>query len=92
MPAGSMAPMIDISVKINGREVRPSDMRTDLERALMDNTIRVMQDAARYRCPAHRRTALRITANGLSLSQLDFSVDGCCRILEGVLEETLEQL
>ena len=84
--------MIDIFVRINGREVRPSDMRTDLERALMDNTIRVMRDAARYRCPAHLRTALRITANGLSLAQLVFSVDGCCRILEGVLEETLEQL
>jgi len=82
--------MIDISVKINGREVRPSDLRTEVEKALMDNAIKVMQEAARFRCPAHRQTALRITATGLSLTQLEFSVDGCCRILKGVLEESLE--
>ena len=82
--------MIDISVKVNGREVRHSDLRTEVEKALMDNTIKVMQEAARFRCPAHRQTALRITATGVSLTQLAFSVDGCCRILKGVLEESLE--
>ena len=82
--------MIDISVKVNGREVRHSDLRTEVEKALMDNTIKVMQEAARFRCPAHRQAALRITATGLSLTQLAFSVDGCCRILKGVLEESLE--
>ena len=82
--------MIDISVKVNGREVRHSDLRTEVEKALMDNTIKVMQEAARFRCPAHRQTALRITATGVSLTQLAFSVDGCCRILKGVLEKSLE--
>jgi len=82
--------MIDISVKIDGCEVRASDLRTALDKALMENALRAMREAARFRCPAHRRGALKITATGRSLAQLEFSVDGCCRILEGVLEETLE--
>ena len=81
--------MTRVSVKVNGHEVRPSDLITKVEKALMDNAIKVMQEAARFRCPVHRQSALRITATGLSLTQLDFSVDGCCRILKDVLEESL---
>ena len=82
--------MIDISVRINGREVRPSDLRGDVEKALMDNAIDIMRELARFKCPAHRQTAVKIAASGPSLVQLEFSVDGCCRILESVLRETLQ--
>ena len=87
-----MTAMIDISVRLNGRDVRPGDLRTDRERALMDNALSVMREAARFRCPAHRQTAVRIAANGASLVQLEFFVDGCCRILEGVLQESLKTI
>ena len=80
----------DLSVTVNGREIRRSDVKTEIEKALMENAIHAMREAARFRCPAHHQSALRIAATGPSLAQLYFSVDGCCRILESVLEETLK--
>ena len=70
--------MVEIKFKVNGREVRPNDMKSVLEKAMFQNVRdQIAARVGRVTCPEHGKTP-QITAEGRDLSSLKFTVQGCC--------------
>ena len=70
--------MAEIKFKVGGREVRPNDMKSVLEKAILQNVRdQIASRVGRVTCPEHGKTP-QITAEGRDLSSLKFTVQGCC--------------
>lgn len=70
--------MIEISFEINGRQVNPQKIGSELEKAIykqIEESIKKRVGTAR--CPEHG-TAPKIICKGRSLDSLSFKVSGCC--------------
>ena len=72
---------MDIKITLNGREVRPGDLKSAMEKAALE-TIKdgVQKRLSGVRCPEHHK-APRVTASGSSLERLSWKIDGCCEKL-----------
>ena len=69
---------MDIKITLSGREVRPGDLKSAMEKAALE-TIKdgVQKGLSSVRCPEHHK-APRVTASGSSLDRLSWKIDGCC--------------
>ena len=76
--------MIDIQFEVNGKKVRPSQIKNELERALLDG---VRNEVARKLRGVHDpETGERpkVTVKGRSLDDLSFEVSGPETLIEEV--------
>lgn len=70
--------MIDIKFKVGGREVRPTDMKSVLEKAIFQNVRdQITARVGKVSCREHGKVP-QITAEGRDLSSLKFTIQGCC--------------
>lgn len=69
---------ITFEINVNGRNVGLHRAEAELERAMVEDISKKMQEKGRrIRCTKHGQTA-RITTKGRRLKQLSFEVSGCC--------------
>lgn len=81
--------MFNIDYKINGRNVRGTQFRRELEKAALAEVIKeVKRKVAGIRCRQHGQAA-RVVAEGPSLTQLSFQVSGCCNSLIRKVQDAL---
>lgn len=77
--------MFEISFEVNGRKVRPNNIKNALETAMLKN----IQDSVKkavgsLRCHEHGQ-APKVVFKGRSLDRLNAHIEGCC-------EELIEQV
>ena len=81
--------MFEVSFEVNGRKVRPNNIKNALESAMIQS----IQDSVKkavgsLRCREHGR-APRVVFKGRSLDKLDAHVEGCC---DGLIEQVRKKL
>lgn len=81
--------MIDIKFKINGRNLRPNQVGNELERLMLTEVAKQIENRiGRVRCPEHFKHA-KVTAQGKSVDKLTFKIEGCCQKLITAVEKKL---
>lgn len=81
--------MIDISFEINGRKVRPNQMRNALEKAILqDISSSISQSLRSVRCTVHGERP-KVRCKGRKLDKLTFEISGCC---ENLVERATKKL
>lgn len=70
--------MLDITLKIDGRDCRLDQIGKELEKAAMaDLKEQIQREVSRIRCPIHGQVA-RVRASGQGIDRLSWEIDGCC--------------
>jgi uncharacterized metal-binding protein len=73
--------MIDISFKINGKQVDPKNIGDALKQAVLETAKQaILKRVGAARCPEHGQHA-KIVCTGLTSNNMTFEVSGCCQEL-----------
>lgn len=79
--------MVKIKFEINGREVKPEDFATSLEKALIKNIEEdIRKKLSSVKCPVHGEYP-EVICRGHDLRNLSFEVKGCCQKLIEMVRE-----
>ncbi|TRZ76381.1 MAG: hypothetical protein D4R93_03385 [Deltaproteobacteria bacterium] len=81
--------MFELTFEVNGKRVDPSHIGDVIEKAMLQKvTDHITQRVGSVTCPEHGSSA-RITAKGSSISDLSFTVSGCCQKLIDAVQSKL---
>jgi hypothetical protein len=82
--------MIDLKLKINGRNIAPKNFGKEMEKTILADVIKnIKTDVKSTICKKHKEHA-SIVIKGSSINNLSFDISACCDELHEQVKKNLE--